>query len=260
MLKGKSLLVVLVLCVLNASLWAIELDMSLSADVASRYVWRGQNLGHTAVLQPSATIGKSGFSFNAWGNMPLSDVSSAPGAGGRRFTFNEVDFTLDYSGDLPGSDLVDYSAGFILYTFPSNTGVFSAPSVHELYLGFSFDTLLSPSITFYRDTNITNGWYVNGGVGHSVELDESLALDLGASLGWGDSKYNNAYWTAGSTTPGAALNDLVLSAALPLAVGNVSIVPSLSYVTLVESKIRSSNGFSGKSDFFVAGVGVAAEF
>ena len=67
MVKDKRLMVLLVLAAMTTSVMAIELDVDLSADFLSRYVWRGQNAGQTAVVQPSATISKAGFSFNVWG-------------------------------------------------------------------------------------------------------------------------------------------------------------------------------------------------
>ena len=167
-------MVLLVMVAVSTGVMAVELDVDLSTDFLSRYVWRGQDGGQTMVAQPSATIAKDGFSFNAWGNMPLADVAVNPSvSGGRAWTFTEVDLTLDYTGDVPGSDVLDFSAGYIMYIFPSNTGVFSAPSVHELYAGLAVDTLLNPSVTIYRGvtfnpTTTSNGWYINAGVDHSV--------------------------------------------------------------------------------------------
>ena len=270
MVENKSLVVLLVMVAVSASVMAVELDVDLSTDFLSRYVWRGQDGGQTAVVQPSTTISKDGYSFNVWGNMPLSDISSAPGAAGRQFTFTEVDLTLDYTGDVPGSDILDFSAGYIMYIFPSNTGAFFAPTFHELYAGLAVDTLLNPSVTIYRgitpqpSTTSANGWYINAGVDHSVALptQEDLALDLSATIGWGDSNYNNNFWTklGAAAAPGSGLNDLVVGASLPIEIAGVTLIPQVSYITLVESKVRSNNGLGGNSDFWVAGVGAAKAF
>ena len=110
-MKSRMAFGLLTLTVFGASALAAELDASLSADFFDKYIWRGQMLGLKAVVQPSATIGKDGFSLNVWGNMPLSNEDSA----GRSTNFNELDYTLDYSGE---AGMIGYSAGFILYTFP----------------------------------------------------------------------------------------------------------------------------------------------
>ena len=259
-------MVLLVMVAVSTGVMAVELDVDLSTDFLSRYVWRGQDGGQTAVAQPSATISKDGYSFNVWGNMPLSDISSAAGSAGRSFAFTEVDYTLDYTGDVPGSDILDFSAGYIMYMFPSNAGnTFSAATVHELYAGVAVDTLLNPSVTIYRGITPSgpargNGWYINAGVDHSVDLPEELAVDLSATVGWGDSNYNTIAWTGGTGSPGSALNDVVVGASLPIDIAGITLVPQVSYITLVESKVRSRNGFSGNSDFWVAGVGAVKAF
>lgn len=253
MMKSKSFITLISIGIMSANVLAVELDVGLSADFFDKYIWRGQVYNHKAVVQPSATIGKDGFSLNIWGNMPLADNDP----GGRRTTFNELDYTLDYSGE---AGLLSYSVGSILYTFPTPSGAGSAtanPTTMELYAGASVDVLLSPSITLYRDIRANNGWYGTLGIGHSFTLAESVGLDVGASLGWGDSKYNEGYWATGV---GSGLNDFMVGVALPLALGPVSVVPSVSYITLVESKIRSTQAYSGKADYFLAGIGLAVEF
>ena len=102
-------------------------------------------LGHMGVVQPSATIGKGGASLNVWGNMPMNDSDPA----GKPWAFNELDYTLDYSGS---AGIMGYSAGFILYTFPRPVSQQPQPaSTQEIYGSLGFDTLLAPSITVYKD-------------------------------------------------------------------------------------------------------------
>ena len=82
-------------------------------------------------------------------------------------------------------------------------------------------------------------------------------MDLSASIGWGDSNYNNSFWTG---MPGDGLNDLVVGARLPTDIAGMTLTPQVSYITLVESQVRSGNGFGPNSDFWVAGVGAAKAF
>lgn len=258
MLKGKSVLVFSLVAVMSAGVFAAQLDVELGADVFDKYIWRGQNLGNKPVIQPSATIGKAGYSLNVWGNMPIHDKDVA----GRAWNFNEVDYTLDYSGT---AGMVNYSGGFIVYTFPRPViAQPSSPEAHEIYAGVGFDVFLAPEVTIYRGTKASDGFYLNAAVSHSLGLTEDLSLDLGASLAWADNKYNQDYWG----TKKQALNDLVLSASIPVTVGGVDIVPSLSYTTLASSRIRSANAtqqsggtFQGTgNDFWVLGVSAAIAF
>lgn len=258
MLKGRSLLVVLATVITGTGVFAAELDVEVGVDLFDKYIWRGQNLGNRPVIQPSATIGKNGLSLNVWGNMPVNNEDPA----GRAWNFNELDYTLDYSGSV---GMINYSGGFILYTYPRP--VIDQPTsteAHEIYGSIGLGTFLSPTVTVYRGTKASNGWYVNAEISHSIDLVKDTALELSASLGWADEKYNQDYW--GSKTN--AINDLVLTAAVPLIVGDVTIVPSISYVTLPTDRIRSLNRaqqgagtFKGSgSDYWVAGVGAVFKF
>ena len=49
---------------------------ALDLGVFSQYIWRGFELSHNSVvIQPSATLGYEGFSFNVWGNMDTDQIS-----------------------------------------------------------------------------------------------------------------------------------------------------------------------------------------
>ena len=63
-----------------------DLNIEVSADIVSQYIWRGQDLGSVS-LQPSLDITYKGLSFNAWGNVGLSDPDD----------MKEIDLSLSYS-------------------------------------------------------------------------------------------------------------------------------------------------------------------
>ena len=63
-----------------------KVEASLGADLVSRYVWRGQDLGGVSV-QPSLGISYRGISLSAWGSVGLSNPQDA----------REVDLTLGYT-------------------------------------------------------------------------------------------------------------------------------------------------------------------
>jgi hypothetical protein len=257
MRSNKHLIVLAAVTVLTgASALAAEdqLTVGTTADFFSKYIWRGQNAVNDWVLQPSASIGYKGWTASAWGNLDLTSEN------GNRGEFSEVDLTLDYSGKLPDLDVLGYSVGLIYYDFPVPGG---ADDTYELYGGLSLDVPANPSMTVYHDVDEAQGTYISWGVGHSFanlfELGPGIpvALDLGASLGWGSGNYNKYYWGPGS----GKLNDLVLSAALPFEIAGITVTPSVHYVTLVSEDIRRANTYgNGSSDIWYAGIGFAKQF
>ena len=228
-----------------------EISVGTSADFLSKYVWRGQDLVDDWVLQPGASIGYKGITASFWGNLDLTDEN------GNQGEFSEIDLTLDYSGQVPGIDLVSYSLGVINYDFPAS----GADDTWELYWGFGLDVPASPSVTVYHDVDEVDGTYVSFGIGHSFEnlfeIDSGVGvgLDLGASIGWGSASYNKFYWGPNKSE----LNDLVLSAALPFEVAGFTITPKANYITLMGEDIREPNTY-GQNDMWVAGVGISKEF
>ena len=225
-----------------------EISIGASADVMSKYVWRGQNLVDDWVLQPGAYVSYSGLTASFWGNLDLTDENGYKGE------FSEIDLALDYSGQMPDVDILSYSLGFINYDFPVSGGF---DDTWEVYWGFGLDVPASPSVTVYHDVDEAAGTYVSFGIGHSMEnlTDLGIGVDLSASIGWGSSGYNKSYWGPDKSE----LNDLVLSAAFPFEAAGFVVTPSLNYITLVGDDIREPNAY-GKNDIWVFGVGFSKDF
>jgi len=241
----------LVVCVVGVAFAEDEaaskgIGIDVTADFYSKYVWRGQILTDDWVFQPGASATIGGFTLGAWGNVDMTDEND------EEWEFTEYDYYIDYSGDI--TDGIAYSLGYIYYKFPSVGG-----DTYEFYGGLSFDTILSPSVTWYYDADEVEGSYVAIGLGHSVEEigklseDIPIGMDIGLNIGWGDSDYNNAYWSVDNS----GFNDLTLTFAFPVALGNWTVTPSLNYMTLLDSDIRSS---AGDDDAFFAGISLATSF
>jgi hypothetical protein len=238
-----------------------EIGFEFTADFASKYVWRGQALVDDWVFQPGVAVSYGGLSASFWGNLDMTDENGSNGE------FSEIDLTLDYSGQFSDFDILGYSVGMINYDFPVNG---AADDTTEVYAGLSLDVPASPSVTFYRDVDETrDGAYISVGVGHSFEEvfelapDTPVGVDIGATLGWGNTAYNKFYWGAApdGSTIGGEMNDLVLTVAFPFELAGLSFSASVNYITLVGDDIRKTD-FYGKSrdDNIVAGIGFAAEF
>ena len=245
-----------------AGLWMLagtagaESDGSAGLDVAalSSYVWRGQTLNDKMVVQPSLTASKGGFALNAWANY------NADGA--YEGEFSEVDLTASYSKTLGP---VALGAGIVQYTFPNQTLAvedgedMAYPGTVEVYASAGLpDMPLAPTLTVYRDVDEIDGTYGMLAVGHSFELTEKAALALSASLGAGDADYNAGYFGVDD----AALNDLTLSAALPIAVTeNLAVKPAISYVYLPDSDVRdAAEAVYGEDDAVVGSLTASYAF
>lgn len=212
--------------------------VALDVPVLSAYVWRGQTLNKDAVVQPGLTASLGGWSVNAWSSMNLAG-SETDGE------FTEMDWTISYA-QVVGP--VELGAGVVQYTFPNSTleteaedgtvSVSAYPGTVEIFASASLpDVLLAPALTAFYDVDEIEGLYAALAVGHSFALAEKVSLDLSASLGFGDADYNAGYFGHDD----AALNDLVLGAALPIAITeNFSVTPSLSYMLLPDSDLGDS--------------------
>lgn len=236
-------------------------DFELTADFFNKYVWRGQNLVDDWVFQPGVSATYGGLTASFWGNLDLTDENHSNGE------FSEIDLTLDYSGQLPGIDILGYSIGTINYDFPVNG---SADDTTEVYAGISLNVPASPSVTLYHDVDeAKNGNYISVGVGHSFENvfelgpDIPVGMDFGATLGWGNTAYNKFYWgpAPDGSAIGGEMNDLVLTVALPFELAGLSFTVSANYVTLVGDDIRRTDAYGkGRDDNFVAGMGMLTKF
>lgn len=73
-----------------------KVAVGVTADVFSKYIWRGQNVVDDWVLQPGASVGYQGLTGSVWGDMDLTGDLVDSGQ------LTEVDVTLDYSNKVPG--------------------------------------------------------------------------------------------------------------------------------------------------------------
>jgi hypothetical protein len=165
---------------------------------------------------------------------------------------------------LPGIAGVEYSVGAIYYDFPGCAADGSrCPDTTEVYWGLNFDLPLSPSLTVYHDVDEAEGSYVSLALGQCIEKIAELgphipiAMEIGASLGWGSGSYNKYYWG----TDQSKLNDFVLSVSFPVMIGDdLTLSPNLNYVTLVSDDVRATDVYGTDSDFFFAGVRLLKHF
>jgi uncharacterized protein (TIGR02001 family) len=233
----------------------LESEVAVDVPLLSAYVWRGQVLNKDAVLQPGLTGSFGGFSVNAWSSMNL-DGTDTDGE------FTEMDWTVAYSQAVGP---VELGAGIVQYTFPNSTiedeegGVSAYPGTVEIFASIGApDVGLGPALTVYYDVDEIEGLYAVLSAGHSFALAEKVALELSASLGFGDKDYNAGYFGYDKS----ALNDLVLGAALPIALTeNITLTPSISTMLLPDSSLGdAAEAAYGEKDSVYGGVTLSCAF
>ncbi len=223
--------------------------LGVTADLFSKYVWRGQNVVDDWVLQPGVSAGYKGFTGSIWGNVDLTGELVDD------WEVSEVDYAVDYSNVFPGQETFAYSVGAIYYDFP-NTG-WNATS--EVYGGLSADVPFSPAVKWFYDFDEADGSYIQFSIGHTIEKIASwtekdyCGLSLGASVGYATDNYNDFYFGVDD----GAINDLTFSVGVPFCFGSLTIKPSIGYSVMIDGDIREA---TDKSDNLWCGVGAAYSF
>lgn len=236
------------LCLLCVAL-AVSGGMWGSADLSVRsgYLFRGVMYVDAPVLEPSVTLGASGFSTTLWGSMELTDENDyGDEYGTASGEFTEVDLILDYTRDL-GAFWV--YGGIGKYWYP-NTGYESSS---ELYLAAGPIVPLSPALSLYRDLEGSEGLYASLTLTQGIPL-RCLQPEAGLNLGYGNRKHNSSIYGVDRS----AFADLTLSLAVPFEVsGSVTVTPSARFSILPDSEI--SEGFESSSHF-VGGLSITWGF
>ena len=249
----------LVLIFSSINLWAEdEAKPSASADVGvfSQYIWRGYELSKDSiVIQPSVTVGYKDVSFNLWGNLDTDVYTDSRDES----QFNETDMTLSYDKSF---GMVSLGVGYIYYALDA------IDDSQEIYLSVGLDTLLSPSLTVYREISHLPSWYISLGISHSFELPKEITLDLGGSVGYYASDDDDFVKVDDNLNPTTdkynAFHNGLISVGLTIPVGKYfSVVPMIAYsfpLTNDADNLIKSTSLSDKSDFVFGGVTASLSF
>ena len=148
-----------------------NVEATISTDVVSNYIWRGQDLGD-ASLQPTLGIAYKGLSLSAWGSVGITDATDT----------KELDFTLGYS-------VGGFNVGVTDYWFSEGRyftyGAHSTTHVWEANVGYDFECL---NIQWYTNIGGADGVTEKGDRAYSsyVQLSAPFAaggLDWTATVG-----------------------------------------------------------------------------
>ncbi|MFA5182285.1 MAG: hypothetical protein WC405_13275 [Syntrophales bacterium] len=219
-------------------------DFTVSA--LSQYIWRGYELSRNSiVVQPSATIGYKGFTANVWGNLDTRPYFAGTGDTNYPSTWNETDLTLSYTKNL---GLFNLGAGYIYYALGSlNKDAPDRADAQEIFATVSLNTILSPTLTAYKEIDHYRNWYFLLGVSHAFEFNKMVSLKLAASASYLLSTYADAtLFNAGAGYGGypkfdnnsqatddkfSNFHDGNVTVSLPIkATAYITITPTISYV------------------------------
>ena len=150
-------------------------EVTIGADVVSRYVWRGTDYGNAVSVQPSIETALGPVTLGAWGSFPLTDAIGTSATAG-----NECDLYASTTVGPVGLTLTDYF-------FPAYAGTDSLTNIDKHIIEVSGGADVGP-VSVLAAANV------------SGDDDNSTYLELtyGAfSLGLG----NGVYSTDGEFAP-----------------------------------------------------------
>ena len=176
-----------------------KIETTISGDIVSSYIWRGQDLGDVS-LQPTLGIGYKGLSLTAWGSVGLTNSDDT----------KEFDLTLAYTTGGFNIGITDYwfNAGldpdnrYFMYNAHSTNHVF------EANIGYDFGFA---SLQWYTNFAGNDGTNKSGKRAYSSYVEASVPFKL-ATVDWtatvGVIPYATTFyneWTSGFSVTNLAL-------------------------------------------------------
>ena len=164
----KTLFDCILICTISLS--TLIAETTISADVVSRYVWRGTDFGNAAAVQPGIETAVGPVTVGAWGSWALNGADGG----------NECDLYASFTAGPVGITVTDYF-------FPVYAGVDSLTNIdmHTIELSAGTDV---GTVSVLAASN------VSGDDNNSTYLEFTYgALSLGVG--------NGAYSTDGKFSP-----------------------------------------------------------
>lgn len=240
---------------------AAQTQVTAEVALVSSYVWRGQVYNNDFVMQPQITASQYGVSLNVWGNYDIGNNYQ-----GTSSDFSEMDFSLAYTLPLDINEMA-FDVGLINYNFPANgTGGAGSPTTTELFATatvLSWKDYVIPSVTMFGDIDEANGTYFLFNVVAPYQVSDYLSIEGGISAGYGNTSYNDYYWSSASEpNQDAGFNDYNFYGNASYEItDNLSLSINLTYTMLEGGAIEDAakERYEAKEKFW-GGVNVAYDF
>ena len=191
-------------------------ETTVSADLVSRYIWRGMELAKAAV-QPTLGVAYKGVSLSAWGSYGIMEGTDT----------DELDLTLSYNTGGLTVGVTDYwfSGGdnrYFLYDAHKTAHVF------EAFLGYDFGKV---SATWYTNFAGADGVNKDGKRAYSSYVELAAPFTLGG-LDWtatvGAVPFASSYY---EDATGFAVTNVTLGATKDLKITDSFSLPVFARVT-----------------------------
>ena len=195
-----------------------EIETTVAADVVSSYIWRGQDLGSTAV-QPTFGVGYKGLSLTAWGSYGIADPADT----------KEFDLTLGYTVGGLNIGVTDY--WFNTGLDPENRyfkyDAHGTNHVFEANIGYDFGFA---SLQWYTNFSGNDGVNKDGDRAYSSYAEATVPFRL-ASVDWAATAGVVPFATDFYGTTGFAVTNLSLRADKEIKVTDSFSIPVFGQVT-----------------------------
>jgi hypothetical protein len=202
-------------------------------SVLGAYILRGyEQTRNSVVVQPSATLSYKGFSVNVWGNLDTKPYAADNANYASKYT--ETDYTITYSKKF---GILQVTPGYVYYALGAPySGATAPPDAQEVFLALSLDTILSPTLTAYKEIDHYHQWYFLLGISHTFALHERVGLKLAASASYLRSEDETYFAKYDSNSVATAdkynnFHDGTFSVYLPITLTkSLTLTPTASYV------------------------------
>ena len=176
-----------------------KVEATISGDLVSNYIWRGQDCGDVSI-QPTLGVSYKGLSLTAWGSVGLSNSDDT----------KELDLTLSYTTGGFNIGITDY--WFNVGLDPENRyfkyDAHGTNHVFEANIGYDFGLV---SLQWYTNFAGNDGLNKNGKRAYSSYFEANVPFKL-ATVDWsvtvGVIPYATSYyneWTSGFSVTNIAL-------------------------------------------------------
>ena len=188
-----------------------EVETTVSADVVSQYIWRGQDLGSVS-LQPTLGVSYKGLSLTAWGSVGLSEPADP----------KEFDLTLAYTIGGLNIGVTDYwfdnigpETRYFKYDAHGTNHVF------EANIGYDFGFA---SIQWYTNFAGNDGTKKDGKRAYSSYGEIAVPFKL-AAVDWSATIGAVPHYTTSYGTTGFAVTNVALKATKDIKVTDSFSIP-----------------------------------
>jgi hypothetical protein len=177
------------------------ISFGAEADLNSSYIWRGIRFNEGFLVQPSAWISSSGFTFTAWANVVADEKDPEVETG-----LNEIDLILEYSL-MAGS--VEIVPSFTYYHYPEDQSCNTGELAMRAVLPVGPASLATDQI--FDVMEYEGAYFGDVGIEYEREISSVVSFSSYLYLRWASAKFNESYLGLSES----ALNETDLGVSFP---------------------------------------------